>query len=189
MNRKTELLARAYFVVIVFTLIALVIAYRVIVISVIEGDKWRQKGAANVKWVEVDADRGNIYSDDESLLATSLQFFEIRLDLNVASEDRFRNNLDSLAYMLSTTIRPDKTPLEWKERLLSERKSGNGYFLIKKGIDREELELVKSLPLLRYGRYGGGLRVERYSKRVKPYREFASRTIGHGPEECSESGS
>jgi cell division protein FtsI (penicillin-binding protein 3) len=178
MNRKTELLARAYFVVIVFTMIALVIAYRVIVISVVEGDKWRQKGAANVKWINVDADRGNIYSDDESLLATSLQFFEIRLDLNVASEERFMKNLDSLAYALSSTIRPDLTPNKWRQRLLSERKAENGYFLIKKEVDREELDLVKGMPLLRHGRYGGGLRVERYSKRVKPYREFASRTIG-----------
>ena len=77
MDRKTELLARAYFVAIVFTLIALVIAYRVVTISIVEGDKWKQKGAANVKWKEVSVDRGNIYSDDESLLATSLQFLSL----------------------------------------------------------------------------------------------------------------
>ena len=56
MNRKTELLARAYFVVIVFSVIAMVIAYRVIQISVVDGDKWRKKGDANVQWKEMDAD-------------------------------------------------------------------------------------------------------------------------------------
>ena len=34
------------------------------------------------------------------------------------------------------------------------------------------------MPLLRLNKYRGGVIVERYSKRVKPYREFASRTIG-----------
>ncbi len=188
MDRRTELLARAYFVVIVFAIIALVIAYRVIDISIINGDKWRQKGAANVKWMEVSVDRGNIYSDDESLLATSIQFFEVRMDMTVASSKVFNEGVDSLAYLLSTTIRQDKTKQEWKQALISARNKPNRYFFIKKNLDIEELTSVKKMPILRLNRYAGGCIVNRYSKRAKPYREFASRTIGTDRENAQKVG-
>ncbi len=188
MNRKTELLARAYFVVIVFTIVALVIAYRVVNISVIEGDKWRQKGAKNVQWKEVNADRGNIYSDDESLLATSLQFFEVRMDMTVSSKVVFNKGIDSLAIMLNNTIRPDLSVSEWKKRLAAARKAKNRYLLLTSNIDREELEVVRSMPILRLNKYRGGCIVNRKSRRTKPYREFASRTIGTDRENAQKVG-
>ena len=43
MNRRTELLGRAYFVVSVFAILALVIAFRVIKISLIEGERMMEK--------------------------------------------------------------------------------------------------------------------------------------------------
>lgn len=178
MNRKTELLARAYFVVMVFTVIALVIAYRVVNISVVQGDKWREKGAKNVQWREVNADRGNIYSDDESLLATSLQFFEVRMDMTVSSKAIFNKGIDSLAFLLSNTIRKDLTQSEWKSRLVNARNKKNRYLLIANNVDREELNILRSMPILKLNKYKGGCIVNRNSKRTKPYREFASRTIG-----------
>nr|HPN70025.1 peptidoglycan glycosyltransferase [Saprospiraceae bacterium] len=89
MDKKTELLARAYFVVMIFGILSLVIAYRVFTVSIVEGDKWRKMGAKNVKWKELNADRGSIFADDGSLLATSLQFFEIRMDMTVQKESVF----------------------------------------------------------------------------------------------------
>ena len=45
-------------------------------------------------------------------------------------------------------------------------------------MDREELEIVRSMPILKLNKYRGGCIVNRKSRRAKPYREFASRTIG-----------
>lgn len=188
MDRRTELLARAYFVVTVFAILAVVIAFRVIKISIIEGDKWRAKGSKNVQWMEVDADRGNIYSDDESLLATSLQFFEIRMDLTVPKNDLFKNNVDSLALMLSKTIRDDKTASQWRADLYNARKKNNRFLFIAKGIDTEQAEMIRKFPLFREGKYGGGYVELRYGTRKKPFNQLASRTIGSDRENAQKVG-
>jgi cell division protein FtsI (penicillin-binding protein 3) len=188
MDRRTELLARAYFVVTVFTILAIVIAFRVIKISIIEGDKWRAKGSKNVQWMEVDADRGNIYSDDESLLATSLQFFEIRMDVTVPKKSLFKENVDSLALMLSKTIRDDKTASQWSKELYQARKNRNRFLFIAKGIDTEQAEMIRKFPLFRNGKYGGGYVELRYGTRKKPFNQLASRTIGSDRENAQKVG-
>lgn len=188
MSRRNELLARAYFVVAVFSILALVIAFRVVRISIVEGDKWRAKAAQNVKWMEVDADRGNIYSDDESLLATSLQFFEIRLDATVADKKVYRKGVDSLALMLSKSVRSDKTASEWRKTLYKAREQKNRYLLIAKGLLKEDAELLRTFPIFREGRYGGGYLELRYGTRRKPFNQLASRTIGNDRENADKIG-
>ncbi len=188
MERRKELLVRAYLVMIVFVLLTCVILFRVFRVSVIEGDKWRGKASLNVQMKEVDADRGDIYADDYSVMATSLQFFEIRMDMTRAPESVFRGEVDSLAYMLSTTIRNDLSQSKWKERLVEERRKGNGYFLLAKGLDVEEVEQVRKFPILRRGRYGGGRREIRYSKRSRPFKQLARRTIGEDRENSQKIG-
>lgn len=188
MSRRNELLARAYFVVAIFSILAMVIAFRVIRISVVEGDKWRAKAAQNVKWMEVDADRGNIYSDDESLLATSLQFFEIRLDATVADKKVYRKGVDSLALMLSKSVRSDKTAAEWRKTLYKAREQKNRYLFIAKGLLKEDAALLKTFPIFREGRYGGGYLELRYGTRRKPFNQLASRTIGNDRENADKIG-
>ena len=146
------------------------------------------KRLKNVKWMEVDADRGNIYADDESLLATSLQFFEIRMDATVPDAKLFKSKVDSLALMLSKSVRTDKTYGEWKQTLYQARKQKNRYLFIAKGLDTEEVELVRSFPILRSGRYAGGYLELRYGTRKKPFNQLASRTIGEDRENAQKVG-
>lgn len=188
MNKKTELLARAYFVVMVFGILSAVIAYRVFKVSVVEGDKWRKMGAKNVKWKELNADRGDIYADDGSLLATSLQFFEIRMDMKAPKNDVFNSGVDSLAFYLATTIRKDKSKYEWAQTLKNARKKGNRYLYIDKGVTVDEYRLLKTFPILREGKIKGGLIEVKYGKRTKPFRDLASRTIGEDRENASKIG-
>ena len=187
-EKKTELVARAYFVVIVFSIIAMVIAYKVVKISVVEGDKWRQKGGVNVQWMELDADRGNIYADDESILVTSMQLYEVRMDMKVLNDKVFYEKVDSLALMLSTTIRTDKTKSTWKNELIAAKKKGKPYFFIAKDLDIEDLRMVRKFPIFRYGRYGSGYIETRYGRRVKPLKELASRTIGEDRDNAQKVG-
>jgi cell division protein FtsI (penicillin-binding protein 3) len=188
MDRRKELLARAYFVVSIFSMIALVIAYKVINIGIIERAKWKAEAAKNVKWMEVDADRGNIYADDESLLATSIQFFEIRMDMRVANKELFKENVDSLALMLSKTVRTDKTASEWRKDLYRARKNKNGFLYIAKGLDAEAASLLRTFPLFRDGKYKGGYVELRYGTRKKPFGQLASRTIGADRENAQKVG-
>jgi len=59
MEKKSELLIRLYVVVGAFALVAVVIFWRVIKVNVLEGDKWRKKGDKHLKWMPIEADRGD----------------------------------------------------------------------------------------------------------------------------------
>ncbi|MFZ1750797.1 MAG: penicillin-binding protein [Saprospiraceae bacterium] len=181
MDRKKELLWRAYLVMFFFVVATAVILFRIFNISFIERDKWRQKGEANVKWKVVDADRGNIYAEESILLSTSIQFFEVRMDMSIIRKDDFNDGVDSLAQFLSAFdedfIRR-KSAKEWKNDLKAARKRGNKYFFIAKGLDIDAFNKLKNAPILRLGPIRGGMVKNRYGKRMKPFGELASRTIG-----------
>ncbi|HMP29114.1 MAG TPA: penicillin-binding transpeptidase domain-containing protein, partial [Saprospiraceae bacterium] len=178
MDKKTELLSRLFFVVSIFLVLAMVIGYRVFKVAVLEQENWKSKGSVNLQWKELDADRGTIYADDGSILATSLQFFEIRIDMRSMNDQLFKNKVDSLAFFLSTTIRPDKGRLEWKRALEKAKNSKNTYFLIAKNLTSEQYQLLKTFPIFREGKYKSGMIEIKDARRTKPYKELASRTIG-----------
>jgi cell division protein FtsI (penicillin-binding protein 3) len=191
MERKKELLWRAYLVMIGFVAVTLVILYKVFYISVIDAEKWKQKGEVNVKWRTVDADRGNIYAEEENLLATSIQFFEVRMDMASIRKDVFNENVDSLAAGLSAFdpnfIEP-RSKAEWKSALKSARAKGKKYFFIAKGLDIEAFNKLRKLPLFKLGKANSGMIVNRYGKRIKPYQDLASRTIGLDRENADKIG-
>ncbi len=168
-----------------FVLLSLLIIGKVFYVNVIEGDKWIGKISKNVKFKEIKGDRGNIYAKDGSMLAITSPLFDVRMDLLSPSNKNFTKNVDSLSYYISTVLRPDKSPKEWKELLLKNRnlgldktKKGMKFFLIKGNISYDELIKVKKFPLFRLGRNRGGLIIERKTKRNRPYKDLAHRTIG-----------
>ena len=164
-----------------FVVATLTILVRIFNISFIEREKWRQKGEINVKWRTVDADRGNIYAEEGNLLSTSLSFFEVRMDMSIIRKEDFSQGVDSLAQYLSKFdpdfIRP-RSASQWKTELKAARKKGNKYFFIAKGLDIDAYNKLKNAPIFKLGKFRGGMVTARYGKRVKPYQEMASRTIG-----------
>ncbi len=185
MNRRNELLVRVYIVMTFFVLLSLLIIAKVFYVNVIEGKKWRSKISKNVKLIDIKGDRGNIYAKDGSMLAITSPLFDVRMDLLSPSEKNFNKYVDSLAYYISTELRQDKSPGEWKRILtegrrlgLQKKKKGMKFFLIKGNINYDELIKVKNFPLFKLGQNRGGLIIERKTKRNRPYKDLAHRTIG-----------
>ena len=181
MERKNELLIRAYLVMLLFVVLTVVIFYRVVKISLIEGEQWRSVGGKNVKMAPLNAERGNIYSDDGSVLVTSLPFFDIRMDLMASRDAVFYEGVDSLAHMLHGYVDSSKSAATWKDEMVSARKNelpGRKYFRIANDITYNQLLKIKQFPILRKGRYGGGLIVEKRTVREKPFKSLAQRTLG-----------
>lgn len=181
MSKKNELLIRLYIVLVFVVITAIALFVKAAQISVIEGDHWRAKGdSLYLKYMPVEADRGNILADDGSLLATSLPFFEIRMDLHAdgLKDEIFRKHVDSLAWYLSKYANRSWTQHRYRNYLVQQRAKGNRYLLISKSISYSELEKFKQFPLFRLGRFRGGFIVERRSHRAFPYKELAARTLG-----------
>ncbi len=185
-DRKNELLYRVYFVLFVFILLAVLIGYRVFVISVLERDEWRAKKDRNyMVWRPMKTERGQILADDgKSILASSVEFFDIRMDPVAPSDKDFYANIDGLAAGLATVV-GKYSPHEWKGKIVSARVSyikkqsgGNRNLLIADDIDHFKMKKLSELPLFEKGQYKGGIIKLRKYRRQRPFKDLAARTIG-----------
>ena len=177
---KNEVLYRVYAVLFGILVVAVGIMSKVVRIQVVEGEEWRRRDTLqSVALRPVEAERGNIFSDDGSLLATSIPLFDIRFDTKAMDEELFHANIDSLSYCLATFVDNSYTVGGYKFRLQEAREKGDRYFLIKKDATFEDLDRIQSFPLLNLGQYRGGLIVEKHPKRERPFGLLAHRTIGY----------
>ncbi len=185
MDRRNELLARVYIVMMFFIFLTIWIVGKIAYISIAEGDKWRDKISNNVKWFDIQGDRGIIYSADESILANSTPRFEVRMDLLAPSDQDFNKNIDSLSYCIAKYLNPKKSKSEWEKILINGRKDGKRkkrrgmrYFLLQRNLNYEDITMVKKFPLFNKGKIKGGLIINRSTIREKPFKALAGRTIG-----------
>lgn len=181
MDYKKELLARLYVTGFVVMVVALLLVVQTFRIAVIQGEHWRTYGdSLYLKYMPIKADRGDILADNGSLLSTSVPFFDIRMDLRASglTSELFKENVDSLAIALSNHFYPEKSPRQLADWLRRERKQGNRYLSIKKDASYGEMQLLRTFPLLRLSSNKGGWIAERETRRQKPLRQLASRTIG-----------
>lgn len=181
MEERKNTLLRTYMLYACMCLLGIVITARVINIQYMQGNKWKA-AAANMttSLCTIEAMRGNIYAADGNLLATSLPYYDIAMDVNTdyLSDEIFNSKVDSLSLCLCQLFK-DKTVDEYYKILKSARASGDRYVLLHKSASYEQLQKVKHFPLLRLGRNKGGMIVEQTYKRELPFRELAERTIGY----------
>ncbi|MEP7269534.1 MAG: penicillin-binding protein [Saprospiraceae bacterium] len=176
---KDEIIIRTYVIFLIFVLVGFVILGRVAQIGIIEGDQWRSKGdSLYVRYQSIEAERGNIVSSDNRLLVTSLPLFDVRIDLLSSKRGLFLENLDSLALCLSRYVNPTISERAFRDLLWKERQAGNRYLLLQEDVSYAQMEMIKSFPLFRLGNHISGLIIVKKSRRERPYRMLASRTLG-----------
>lgn len=179
MNIKRSIVLRVRVVFLLVALAAGAIPYKIAVVQLKEGDKWRAKAEqVNFLYREVPATRGNIYATDGSLLATSLPFYRVALDPTMAKDIKFKAGIDSLSFLLSSFFR-DKSSTAYK-RMIQDSRSEKKRFLIlnRKQIGYQDMQKMTAWPIFREGRLGGGVIFEKVEKRYLPFNSLASRTVG-----------
>jgi len=188
MNIRANILLRVYLAFGLIVLLAVAVFVRLCDVQFVEGHKWRAMAdSLSTKYINVEAARGNIYSVDGSLLATSIPEYELRMDTyagGISDNDLFNAKVDSLAIRLSQFFK-DKTPKEYSRYLRSARRDSARYLLIKRKVGYQELKTVRTFPLYNVGKYTGGLIAVQQNKRIKPFKYLAARTIGYKNENVS----
>ena len=179
MNDSKDIIWRARFTAFVLCLFGLLILGRAFSVGVVNREFWLEKKKhQTIRFQTIEAARGNLYSTDGSLLVTSLPIYDIRMDMKAEPLDKvFDEEVDSLAIMLSNTFK-DKSIAEYKTALKRGRRTGDRYFLIHKDVKHDVMKLMKTFPILRYGRFRGGVIVETKNRRETPFRNLAYRTLG-----------
>jgi cell division protein FtsI (penicillin-binding protein 3) len=156
---KKDILLRVYLVYFGVFLFALIIMARAIYIQSFEKSELTQMAARQeLNMFDIDAIRGNICSDDGTLLAVSVPIFDIRMDMATDSlTDRvFNSNIDSLAFCLSQQFKAH-TASEYKDILWEGRRNKDRYLLLERDVTYPDLEKVRKFPIFRRGKYMGGL--------------------------------
>ncbi|MBI3481657.1 MAG: cell division protein, partial [Bacteroidetes bacterium] len=102
MNIKKSILIRVRIAFLGVLIFAVCVAAKVGHIQMIEGAMWAKMAEETMfDYKKMKATRGNIYSDNESLLATSLPFYKVAIDPTLVKEEVFKKGIDSLSYQLS----------------------------------------------------------------------------------------
>jgi cell division protein FtsI (penicillin-binding protein 3) len=177
-EKKKDILWRVYLVFAGFLVFGLAIIFKVAKLQVTEGASWKKKANEfTLKYQNIDPIRGNIYAADGSLLATSLPRYDVYLDVCASKKDVFDDSLDSLAYCLSAHFK-DRSKSAYKRILSQARRDKDRYFLLKRNVSFTDQKVLKQMPILRLGKNKGGLVLTQLSRREKPFKLLAARTIG-----------
>jgi len=179
-DAKKDILLREAFLYAVIFLTGIAIMVKAVRIYTVEGAELKAKAKKQeIRTFTLESNRGNILSDNASLLATSIPIFDIRMDVgtpNITDED-FAANIDSLAYSLHRLF-PDQSKSYYKRLLSNARKHKRRFQLIRHKVTYDDLQKLRTFPILRRGKIKGGLIAIQRTRREKPFGELAGRTIG-----------
>ncbi len=164
--------------------IVVFIIFNILKIQIVEGDNWRSLYPKNPwKNISVAPNRGNIYSSDGRLMASSLPSYYTYLDLRVEALHQkdgklFFENVDTLAECLANYFK-DKPKSVYKQELINgHRNRAHSFQFHKQKLGYSQLKEIRTFPLFNLGQNKSGLIVKESHQRVKPFGSLASRTIG-----------
>ncbi len=110
MEIKHDILWRANLCFLCIVAFSVVILGRVFYLQQVQGKYWKSEAKKQQqRFIETDADRGTIYSEEGNMLSTSIPFFDIYIDfgadgLREKNGKRFTENIDSLSLSLGFII-------------------------------------------------------------------------------------
>lgn len=187
-------------------LLAICIVGRAAYIITAEGSYWTQvDDRLKADSVPVKPKRGNIFSCDDQLLASSLPEYLLTVDFRTMHDTQtdtlWDEKEDSICMMLNR-IFPSRSVEDFRAHLREGKemevkdKDGN----IQKGsrnwkiwpnrVNYSTYAEVKNLPIFRLNKYRGGFVAQEFNSRRRPYGSLAKRTIGemYGAKDSARSG-
>ena len=175
MSMKNKVNYRVISLYVFMCVIAVVVVSKILVIQRLN----QEISSVNLpKLFKIEAPRGNIFSDDGSLLAISMPLYNVFLDLSVIDEQLFDDDIKNLSQSLSILFK-DKSAKEYEQYLRdSKSKKRNKYVKLRNKVSHNELTMLKSFPILKLGKNRGGLIAEERPNRENPFGLLARRTIG-----------
>ena len=199
LSQSNKIRISYFFVAIFFGLIVVTIMLKSMYISFVEGSEWRKHDArATEKKEIITAPRGNIYSHDGQLMATTEYMYRLYIDCwaDGLKKDTLEKYIEPLSKELAK-LYPEKNAAQyrshimagWKMRENEDSQIKNGKKVPKKSreyklfennrlVNHLDLKEIKKMPFLRQNKNKSGLITKRFVMRTKPFGTLALRTIG-----------
>jgi cell division protein FtsI (penicillin-binding protein 3) len=157
---------------------ALAVVFKLCTIQFVDGDKYRAMAQKRtIKRFDIPANRGNVYSADGSLLATSIPKYDIAIDAVTSTDKNFNKYIKPLCDSLA--VFTGKTSSGIEKKISKARKTKNQYLLLLTNLSYSEFVRVRNFPLFRLGSIRGGFVYDQTTMREHPLGGIAERSIGY----------
>lgn len=173
-----KILTRLYIVSACLFLFAIAVVVKLVSIQMVHGDKYKEMAHQRTERLfTIAPNRGNLYSDDGSLLATSVSRYTIRFDAVTVKSSDFEEEVQPLCDALSKLF---GKPSAYYEQILRKAKANkNRYALVARNLDYSDYMEVKAFPLFNKGPNRGGFIAEQKTVREHPLGKIAERSVGY----------
>ena len=179
-------MTRFYFIIFGMVLFSFFLIFKLFYLQLKDGEKYKKIAKSKIiKNVVLEPSRGNIYSSDNEILATSISSYEIRWDATVVNNQHFNDNKKALIDSISSFLKISNEKI--KNKIDLARKKQNRYVLIAKNLSYSQYMRVKKFPIFNLNSYKGGFIVEQKLVREQPLGKIAERTIGYEKKDVSGS--
>lgn len=185
-SRRNHILGRLGLISFMILLLAGAIIFMAVDTTVVNAAKWNRKGERHLgDTVLIKPLRGDILAGNGSILATNLNYFNLRIDFRTKKFliREYHAAVDSLADSLAVYF-PVRSRDEWKKYLCREldkpKSKRSRSFLLLKEISDDDVQRVKGFPFFKRTKNANrtGLVKERVLKRKYPYGDMAHLSIG-----------
>ncbi|WNJ20259.1 penicillin-binding transpeptidase domain-containing protein [Pontibacter sp. G13] len=160
-----------------------------LVLQLDQGEWARRELEDQIYFRKMVADRGSILAEDGTILATSLPFYRIGLDVTVidttaetGNYESFSDTLWNLSILLTQKFDEEESrdTLKYFNRVMEAIvKNDRHIYLTRNKLNFRELEEVKKWPILNRGRLSGGFAIEKFNnERFYPMEDLARITLG-----------
>jgi cell division protein FtsI (penicillin-binding protein 3) len=159
-------------------ILAISIVVQIVKIQFVQGDEYKKLAQKRtIQNVVIPANRGNVYSSEGNLLATSVPKYDIRFDAITPTTKRFEKYIQPLSDSLASFH--GKSSDYYEKEIRRARVNKNRYLLLARNLGYSNYLRMRSFPLLNMGSNSGGLIVEQKTKREHPMGGIAQRSIGY----------
>jgi cell division protein FtsI (penicillin-binding protein 3) len=179
LNIRKSIILRVRIAFLIIGVFAIAALARIVMLQTEDDRKWvKMAEEIDLDYRRVKATRGNIYSDNGSLLATSLPSYKIAFDPAIASSGVYKKGIDSLVYLLSRHFN-DNSRQYYKRKINDARLAGKQYLVLnRKLVKYQEKKEMSKWPIFREGRHKGGIIFEKIDHRYRPFSYLGYRTVG-----------
>lgn len=176
---KNDVLWRVYLLYTIMLLFAVAVVVKVLVIQIRDGEELLERAnKRELKIRDEKAHRGNVFSNNGSILATSVPRYNIYFDPLSVKQELFDSEIANLSDSLSRMLKI-KSKSQYISSLKKARSERKRYVKIATKVSMGEYKRMSKFPIFREGKNKGGFIAERNYVRELPYGELAARTIGY----------
>ena len=175
---KTDTLWKTYLVYILVLIFGIAIIAKIILVQTKDNKELEKLAEQREYRVDtLEASRGNIFSSDGQLMATTIPLYDVFFDYKSVDSAVLADNIDSLCVQMSELL-PKRNPAQWKAFLAEGMAKKNRHYKIALNITQTELRQMQQFVIFNRGLYKNGLIIDKKIRREHPYKDLASLMLG-----------